>query len=119
MEIKIDTIPPSYNKYAGRRNCWEYREDKNVWLEGIMYKTKDIVPEEPYDNATIHIHYNFNDNRPRDPDNFAGKFILDGLVKAKIIKDDNFKVIDLKLSASFGTKQKSTIITITPREEKE
>ena len=41
--------------------------------------------------ATVCITCFFPDNRRHDPDNYAGKLLLDGLKKAGIIKDDDFK----------------------------
>lgn len=37
--------------------------------------------------------------RRRDPDNYSGKFLLDGLTKAGIIVDDSFNHITLRLEA--------------------
>ena len=41
------------------------------------------------------ITYHFPDRRRRDPDNYSGKFLLDGLTKAKAIVDDSFDHISL------------------------
>ncbi len=56
-------------------------------------------PPEPLTSAEVHIHYYFSDNRRRDPDNYSGKMILDGLVSTGIIVDDSFWNIRLILSA--------------------
>lgn len=69
-------------------------------------------PSEPMKKATVNIKYYFTDNRRRDPDNYSGKMILDGLVRAGIIADDSFFVIDLQLSAEFGSAQKKSEIII-------
>ena len=49
----------------------------------------------------------------RDPDNYSGKFILDGLVKAGIIADDSFSNIDLRLCGKVDKKNPRTEIEIT------
>ena len=41
--------------------------------------------------------YYFQDSRRRDPDNYAGKLILDGLTKAGVIADDDFDHITLEI----------------------
>lgn len=33
MKIIIPEIPPSLNKYAGRANTWDYRAEKQRWLQ--------------------------------------------------------------------------------------
>ena len=33
MKITIPEIPPSLNKYAGRANAWDYRAEKQRWLQ--------------------------------------------------------------------------------------
>lgn len=48
----------------------------------------------------------------RDPDNYSGKFILDGLVQAGIIKDDSFECINLRLKASYDKDNPRTEIEV-------
>lgn len=85
----IPDIPPSNNKFLGRENRWEYQNIKKQWAELIAAYCRPR-PEEPLP---------FKDNRRRDPDNYSGKMILDGLTKAGIIADDSFSCIDLQLRA--------------------
>ena len=33
MKITIPEIPTSLNKYAGRANAWDYRAEKQRWLQ--------------------------------------------------------------------------------------
>ena len=56
-------------------------------------------PKKPIDRSTVTIRYYFPDKRRRDPDNYSGKFLLDGLTKAGIIVDDSFNHITLRLEA--------------------
>lgn len=58
------------------------------------------------------IEYQFQDNRRRDPDNYSGKFILDGLTKGGIIRDDSFKHISLTVRAKPTPGPAETTITI-------
>ena len=101
-QYKIPSIPPSNNKYQGNGSLgknFEYQAEKQTWAELIFYNT---LPRPPYPlaRAKVTLHYFFKDKRRRDPDNYSGKFILDGLVKAGILQDDSFSVIDLELKAS-------------------
>lgn len=40
-------------------------------------------------NAQVEVRYYFDNKHRRDKDNYTPKFIMDGLVKAGIIADDN------------------------------
>lgn len=94
----IPSIPPSNNQYIGRTNNWEYQKIKKEWagFVSIFCRPK---PKEPVKKATVNLIYHFRDKRRRDPDNYSGKMILDGLVKAGILIDDNFDVITLAVSS--------------------
>lgn len=94
----ISDIPPSNNKFLGRENRWEYQNIKKQWAELIAVYCRPR-PEEPLPKAVVTLVYHFKDNRRRDPDNYSGKMILDGLTKAGIIADDSFSCIDLQLRA--------------------
>lgn len=96
MKYIIDEIPPSYNRFGGRKNVWEYREEKKRWEQLVKLKCRP-VPEKPLSRAVVRITYFFRTKGRRDPDNYSGKFILDGLVRAGIICDDSFSNIRLEL----------------------
>ena len=112
---KIPNIPPSNNKYLGNgshgRN-YEYQTVKKEWADFIEVYCRPKPPY-PIARARVTLHYYFKDKRRRDPDNYSGKFILDGLVKAGILIDDSFAVIDLELKASVDEQKKGyTVIEV-------
>ena len=47
-----------------------------------------------------------------DPDNYSGKFILDGLREAGIIEDDSFSNIELQLCGSYDKENPRTEIEV-------
>lgn len=96
MKYIINNIPPSLNKFAGRSNTWEYRQQKKDWIDLVVVMCRPR-PEKPFEKARVTLTYFFKDDIRRDPDNYSGKFILDGLKTAGIIKDDNFNCIELQL----------------------
>ena len=106
----IPMLPPSLNKFAGRQNVWEYRQLKQEWKQAICLFCR-VRPKAPLEKAVVSIHYVFPDRIRRDPDNYSGKMILDGLTAAGVIKDDSFSCIELKLSAEVG-KGGQTVITV-------
>ena len=90
MKITINTIPPTINKYIGRTNIWEYQSDKKKIHNLIRLSTIGLNPR--YEKCKMKITYYFKDKRRHDPSNYD-KMLLDGLVEANIIKDDNYDVI--------------------------
>lgn len=108
----IPEVPPSNNKFIGRNVRWEYQEEKKRWatLIGVYCRPR---PKAPLHKAVVKIKYLFPDGRRRDPDNYSGKMILDGLSTARIIEDDSFNNITLVLEAEFKQKPCGTVIEIT------
>ena len=95
-KYSIKAIPPSNNKFIGKNQRWQYQSDKKQWARIIQLFCVPR-PKEPLKKSKVTIIYYFKDKRRRDPDNYSGKFILDGLVRSGIIKDDSFDCIDLRL----------------------
>ncbi len=106
----IPRVPPSNNQFIGRTNFREYQAQKKTWAMLVKSYCKP-VPEKPVKHSVVTLAYCFGDNRRRDPDNYSGKMILDGLVKAGIIEDDSFGKIDLVLRRVDGA-DKRTEITV-------
>lgn len=107
---KIPAIPPSNNRFIGRENRWEYQKIKKQWAQLIALTCRPRPPA-PLKRAAVTLIYHFPDKRRRDPDNYSGKMILDGLVRAGILADDSFDCIELKLAA-IGDKGNFTQIYI-------
>lgn len=100
LKYKIPDIPPSNNKFIGRENRFQYQKIKKEWARLIAVICVPKSPK-PLERAVVRIVYHFPDNRRRDPDNYSGKMLLDGLVRAGIILDDSFLCIDLQLKAVY------------------
>lgn len=108
----IPEVPPSNNKFIGRTNKWAYQAEKKRWAEIINLFCRP-KPDKPVENAIVTLLYHFADKRRRDPDNFSGKMILDGLVKARILVDDSFDNIKLVLVQGESDRNKPrTVIEI-------
>ena len=112
LKYIISKIPPSNNKYIGQDKRWEYQEAKKEWAQIVRYTCRPAPPE-PIRKAVVEIVYYFPDRRRRDPDNYSGKFLLDGLTRAGIIADDSFDCIKLQLGADFDKENPRTEIIIT------
>lgn len=105
----IPSVPPSNNEYIGRDNRWKYQEIKKEWALLVAVYCRPRPPA-PLEHASVTLVYCFGDNRRRDPDNYSGKMILDGLVKAGIIRDDSFERIDLTLRRVYDGAKRTEII---------
>lgn len=112
---RIPEVPPSNNKFIGRNVRWAYQEEKKRWAMLINAYCRPR-PSVPFQKATVNIKYQFPDGRRRDPDNYSGKMILDGLKAVGVIADDSFNNITLQLEAEFKVKPGATIIEVIPDE---
>jgi len=115
VKLTILEIPPSNNKYMGRGSirghAFAYQEEKRRWAWLVRAAVTE-KPKKPIEKAKVRITYYFPDRRRRDPDNYSGKFILDGLTEAQVIKDDSFKNITLELVGDYDKENPRTEIKL-------
>lgn len=91
ITLTLPFVPPTINKYIGRSNIWEYQSDKKKVHNAIKLVTTG--KNYNFSKCKMTIIYYFKDRRRHDPSNYD-KFVLDGLVEANIITDDNYSVIE-------------------------
>ena len=56
MRFVIPEIPPSQNRYAGRQNVWEYRNEKQRWKQMVSLLCRP-KPKQPICRATVKLTY--------------------------------------------------------------
>ena len=114
MKITVRGIPPSLNQFAGRENTWQYREEKKLWTDAVMWMAKSAKgrPKQPFEKAVVMITYYFSDRRRHDADNYSGKFLLDGLTKAGIIVDDDLQHISTIIRGDYDKENPRTEISV-------
>lgn len=113
IRITLRGVPPSLNRFVGRENSQAYRQAKAEWTDTVAWMAKrQRRIHKPYVHATVRIKYFFPDRRRRDPDNYCGKLLLDGLRKGGIIVDDSFSHIRLELSGGCDPADPRTEIEI-------
>lgn len=116
-KLIIPAIPPSNNEFLANSHHYRiYAEKKEEW-HWLVKTAIRRRPPKPFSKAVVAITYFFPDRRRRDPDNYSGKFILDALVKEKILEDDNFYTITLVLGAEVDRKNPRTEIEIERKED--
>lgn len=91
MKIIVNQLPPNINKYIGRTNIWEYQKEKKNYHKIVKLSTIGINPKIEHCNMVV--IYHFKDKRKRDTHNMT-KCLLDALVEANIIEDDNYNVLN-------------------------
>lgn len=95
IQFEVPGIPPSWNQIM-RMHRMEQVRVANEWHATIGWAALAAKVETRHiPRARVTLRYRFPDRRRRDPDNYAGKFLLDGLTQTGIIADDSFDVITL------------------------
>lgn len=113
----IPFTPPSLNKYAGRQNVWEYRQEKERW-KAICIAYCRPRPKTPPEFAQVTLTFYFGNRIRHDADNYQ-KFLLDGLVAAGVIMDDDFNHIQVLCKGGYDKKNPRVEIEIEEITEKE
>jgi hypothetical protein len=108
-EITVPGTHPSLNDWSRvhfrerARLAREWKDKVALCAHGIPRINGPVV---------VTVRYYFADSRARDFDNYAPKFILDGL-KGLVIDDDNSACItELRLRMGVDRKNPHTVITI-------
>ncbi|QDR80215.1 hypothetical protein [Sporomusa termitida] len=110
IKLTVPDVPPSINRWT-RLHWTRLRQFKKQWeLEVWATAVKAKVNNKQLAKAVIRITYFFTDSRRRDKDNYAPKFILDGLVKAGVLQDDNADAIDVDWCFAKGAKRTEIVI---------
>lgn len=112
ITITIPDIPPSLNKWS-RMHWAKAAEIKRQWEADVYYTAYSQRPKTPFKYAKITITYFFKTKQRHDLDNYTPKFILDGLVKAKILLDDRAEYIGMtELIQEYDKERPRTVIII-------
>ena len=114
MRIILKGCPPSLNRFAGRQNSWEYRNEKAYWTQLVWAASRASRdrPAKPMEYADVETMYYFPTRSRHDADNYAGKFLLDGLTKAGVIVDDDLAHIRTHIAGDCDRREPRTVITV-------
>lgn len=95
MKIVIPELPVSLNRLLRMHYRARMRE-RDKWVLLVRKYAGPVGVR--FARAQVRLTYFFRDGRRRDPDNYAGKLIMDALVACGLLVDDSFSHVDLLLS---------------------
>lgn len=92
--LRINGIPMSLNVYRNA-HYYQLNKEKETWEKVVAVSVKEQQIKK-VERCRITFEFYFKDKRKHDPDNYSAsaKFLLDGMVKAGVLDDDNFSVIE-------------------------
>jgi len=90
MKITIQRLHPSINEWKGW-HYHKYNNEKKSWNEEMFYVTRGIEGIEG--KVEVVVKYYFKTKQKRDLDNYTPKFIMDSLVHACVIEEDNSSIV--------------------------
>lgn len=111
MKLTIPEVPPSTNRYTGRNQRWAYQFEKRRW-HWLVASALPEKPDKPIQRAKVRITYFFPTRGRHDPDNYAGKMLLDPLVRLGVLVDDSFDHVELVLAGSYDKAHPRTEIVV-------
>ena len=113
-----DYTHPSMN--TALRMHWHWRQKEQKLWDGLIFaatRGQGLHPRRPFSRAMVEITYWFRDQRKRDLDNYAPKYILDALRHERVIEDDDVTSVDVSWKLRHDPDRCGTEIVITPMEE--
>lgn len=112
--LEFDGLPPSLNATLGIH--WsKLKPIKDKWRTYAEYMARETNLRIVNAKALVHVHMHLGDKNRRDEDNLRGggmKYVMDGLVRAGVIVDDDIYHIETKYTFD-DHKPKGFTITIT------
>lgn len=92
---------------------------KQNWKEFIVWTVREMgLENRQLEHAAVSVCSYMPTKRRCDPDNMVPKFILDGLVEAGLLKDDDGQTIEtLTLKTDYDKDNPRTVIEITVLDE--
>ena len=90
MIIIIPRLHHSINQWKNWHHQ-KYNTEKRSWSDEIYYITRG--KKGLNGKVEVVVKYYFKTKQKRDLDNYTPKFIMDGLVKAGMIEEDNSSIV--------------------------
>ena len=92
--FRIDAVPPSLNQWSrqARMAAHRLKTEYGHWVAVAVHQARrrGTWDGQPFPQARCVLRYHFASAARRDPDNYAGKFLLDALVAGGVLQDDDW-----------------------------
>ncbi|MDO7787147.1 RusA family crossover junction endodeoxyribonuclease, partial [Desulforamulus aquiferis] len=109
--LQIPEVPPSLNVWKNWHWAKQHRYKEELKADISKLAIAFKLPK--FRRATVLIKYYFGTNRRRDPaDNYAPKFLMDALVNAGILKDDNGDLVTVQVAMEVDREKPRTEVFI-------
>lgn len=93
LTIVIHELPPSQNQWKSWNRQRTLNNETQRWNDIIILLARSATKKQ-FTNPVVKFRFYFPDNRPRDRKNYESwKPLLDGLTRAGVIADDNYREI--------------------------
>lgn len=96
-----------------------YRDEKAKWETWVVLRSRGMRRWPAGSRVVVSVVSFFPDARPHDPDGYAPKFILDGLVAAEVLPGDSAATVDELRLRCVVADERGTLVTISPASEVE
>ena len=123
LKIGVNIFPPKVRVHPellyskNKHGPSTYSEVRDLWFTTIMnllqHNKKRLLEFRTFTKALIWYRFFFPDEKIRDVDNFSVKLINDALVKCKIIKDDDHRIMSVVIRGAVDRLNPRTEIIIT------
>jgi Holliday junction resolvase RusA-like endonuclease len=113
IKLDIPFLPKSLNELFSIHHMKRYSYFKD-WKKYVSLSARGekLIPEKPFEKVKVSVCFVFPDNKTRDMDNYIGgaKGLMDGLKKAKIIKDDCWQRLKVEYKGKLGNVAKTEVV---------
>lgn len=122
LKISVNIFPPKVRVHPellylkNKRGPSTYSQVRDLWFSTIMnllQHNKDrLAGLQTFTKALVWFTFFFPDEKIRDVDNFSVKLVNDALVKCKILKDDDHRIVGVVVRAAVDHVNPRTEIVI-------
>lgn len=105
--VTVPGIPPSWNELQRQHRMQQNRLARE-WHNTVGWAAK-AARAPRYERARVTLRYWFPDRRRRDPDNYSGKLVLDGLRAVGVLADDSFQHVQLRIEQAGVDRQRPRV----------
>lgn len=122
LKITVPIFPPKIRVHPellyakNKQGPSTYSQVRDLWfatIRNLLMEHRDQLTElKVFLKAIVWFQFYFPDERVRDVDNFSVKLVNDALVKCKLLKDDDHRILSVIVTAAIDYNNPRTEIII-------